>query len=61
MKIKYANNAGRNARTIKENLIPQNLFLSLTFAVLHFWATIGPQDYLDKAPPYTPAHCMKHN
>jgi hypothetical protein len=40
----------------KINLIPWNLFLSLTSAALHFWAITGPQDYLDKAPPYMPAY-----
>lgn len=43
------------------NLIPWNLFLSLIFAALHFWATTDPRDCLDKAPPYTPAYCIKHN
>jgi hypothetical protein len=43
----------------KINLIPWNLFLSLTSAALHFWAITGPQDYLDKAPPYMPAYKMQ--
>lgn len=43
----------------KGNIIPWNLFLSLTSAALHFWAITGPQDYLDKAPPYMPAYKMQ--
>jgi hypothetical protein len=43
----------------KGNIIPWNLFLSLTLAASHFWATIGPQDYLDKAPPYMSAYKMQ--